>query len=177
MSEQSIRAELLADVGFINLRGNPEDNRFRNAAEKALGQSLPVEPNTIATGDQSLFWLGPDEWLIVASAAAIENLLSGLADAMAEIHSAVNDVSGGNTAIRLVGSDTRRLFAKGCTLDFHPDVFGPGRFAQSGLGKASVLVGLLDDAPTFELIVRRSFAGYVVNWLRHAGREFGIEFA
>ncbi len=92
------------------------------------------------------------------------------------MHAAVNDVSGGNVVLRLSGARTRQLFAKGCTLDFHPDVFNVGECAQSGLGKAAVLFGLVDDAPTFDVIVRRSFADYLVKWLRHSGSEYGIEF-
>ena len=177
MSEQHIRAEMLTDVGHINLRGNPQDSAFTKAAEKALGQSLPVEPNTISLGGNRIFWLGPDEWLVVASGASTATLLSGLSKALAKHHAAVNDVSGGNIAIRLSGADTRNLFAKGCTLDFHPAVFGAETCAQSALGKAPVLFGMLDDAPTYELIVRRSFAEYLVKWLTHAGREYRIEFA
>ena len=177
MSEHSIKAELLTDVGYINLRGNSQDSAFTKAAEKALGQALPVEPNTISVGQNRIVWLGPDEWLIVAPTATTAKLLSGLSGAVAKQHAAVNDVSGGNIAVSLRGADTRKLFAKGCTLDFHPEVFGVGRCAQTGLGKASVLIGLLDDAPSFELIVRRSFSEYLVKWLQHAGREYGIEFA
>ena len=177
MSEQHIRAEMLTDVGYINLRGNPQDSAFMKAAEKALGQSLPVEANTISPGDNRIFWLGPDEWLVVAPGATTATLLSGLSKALAKHHAAANDVSGGNIAIRLSGADTRNLFAKGCTLDFHPAVFGAETCAQSALGKAPVLFGMLDDAPTYELIVRRSFAEYLVKWLTHAGREYRIEFA
>ncbi len=177
MSEQSIKAEQLQDVGFVNLRGNPQDRAFIKAAETVLGQSLPLEANTMSVGDSRVYWLGPDEWLVVAASESTAGLLASLTDALAEHHAAVNDVSGGNIAVSISGVDTRNLFAKGCTLDFHPDVFGVEQCAQSGLGKAAVLFGLLDDAPTFEVIVRRSFAGYLVKWLRHAGREYGIEFA
>ena len=176
MSEQNIRAETLTDQGYVNLRGNPENKTFRKAVESALGQALPVEPNTISTGKQNVFWLGPDEWLIVAPADAVTTTSNALADALSGCHAAVNDISGGNVGYRLSGTATRKLFARGCTLDFHPDAFAVGHCAQSGLGKATVLFGMLDDVPTYDVIVRRSFAGYLVKWLRHAGREYGIEF-
>ena len=176
MSEQRIKASKVTDAGYLNLRGSPADKAFRKAAESTLGMALPVEPNTFSDGDRRIYWLGPDEWLVVLpeSAATLANDLSA---ALSGMHAAVNDVSGGYIAIQLAGSQSRDLFAKGCTLDFHPDVFGIGMCAQSGLGKAAVLFGMLDDEPTFEVIVRRSFAEYLVKWLSHAGREYGIEFA
>ena len=68
------------------------------------------------------------------------------------------------------------LLAKGCTLDFHPRVFSAGQCAQSGLAKTSVLIAMVDDRPTFDVIVRRSFAEYLALWLQHSGAEFGIQF-
>jgi len=176
MSEHTIRVTLAKDVGHINLRGNPDDDVFRKAVEAVLAQPLPVAPNTISAGDSQIFWLGPDEWLVTAPAATTVRSLQCLNESLVGCHAAVNDVSGGNIAIRLGGGSVRRLIAKGCTLDFHPDVFQVGSCAQSGLGKATALFGLIDDTPTFDLIVRRSFSGYLVKWLQHAGREYGIEF-
>ena len=83
-----------------------------------------------------MIWLGPDEWLIVVPTDAKTSLVASLAAALSDCHAAVNDVSGGNVAIRLAGNNVRQLFAKGCTLDFHRKKFGAGRSAQSGLGKA-----------------------------------------
>ena len=167
---------MVRDVGYINLRGNPKDNEFRKAAQGVLGQKLPVVPNTLADEEQPIFWLGPDEWLVAPPLDETPRLLSSLGQSLASCHAAVNDVSGGNTTYRIAGESTRNLFAKGCTLDFHPDVFEVGHCAQSGLGKAAALFGLIDDTPTFDLIVRRSFSEYLLKWLRHSGREYGIEF-
>lgn len=176
MSEHSIKASLIEDAGYLNLRGKPDDAAFGKAVKSAIGQSLPTDPNKISAGDLRVYWMGPDEWLLVVPGDSAAMLAGKMQKALAKQHAAVNDVSGGNVAVHLAGSNTRKLFAKGCTLDFHPDVFPVGACAQSGLGKAPVLFGLLDDKPTFELIVRRSFAEYLVKWLRHAGDEYGIEF-
>ena len=40
-----------------------------------------------------------------------------------------------------------------------------------------MLIGLIDDTgPVFEMVVRRSFADYVVRWLQHAATEYGVRF-
>ena len=176
MSDHSVNVKTVRDVGYINLRGNPQDDKFRKAAEAVLEQSLPVEPNTISAGEKRIFWLGPDEWLVASSLETTPALLSRLIESLSGFHAAVNDISGGNLALRLVGAGTRDVLAKGCTLDLHPSVFEVGSCAQSGLGKAVALLALVDDAPTFDVIVRRSFSDYLIKWLRHSGREYGIEF-
>ena len=176
MSDHRVNVTVLRDVGHINLRGDSQDDSFRKAAEAALGQPLPVVPNTVSAGEQRILWLGPDEWLVVPPLDKTPHLLNSLSDSLSSCHAAVNDISGGNVALPLAGASTRDLLAKGCTLDLHPTVFEVGSCAQSGLGKAAALFVMVDDAPTFDLIVRRSFSEYLIKWLRHSGREYGIEF-
>ncbi|MDX1499633.1 MAG: sarcosine oxidase subunit gamma family protein [Woeseiaceae bacterium] len=170
-------ARVVTDAGFVNLRGNAEDAEFMHRAARVLDQPLPAEPNTISIAGHRVYWLGPDEWLIRCAAGQAAGVVAALEDALAGLHVAVNDVSGGNVAIDLAGAAVRDLLARGSTLDFHPRAFRPGDCAQTGLAKAGVLVGQLTDAPTFELVVRRSFADYVLRWLRHSGSGLGIEFA
>ena len=85
---------------------------------------------------------------------------------------AINDVSGGQLALQISGGAARDVFAKGCTLDFHPRVFMSGMCAQSGLGKASVLFTLPNSDDEFYVVVRRSFADYLLRWLHDAATGF-----
>ena len=176
MSDSTSHIELLDDTAHINLRGNPENAGFLGAVESVLGQSLPVKPNTMSAGDHRLYWLGPDEWMLATQQHSAPGLVEQLDNALAGEHAAVNDVSGGTVALRISGERVRDLLAKGCTLDLHPSVFMVGDCAQSGLAKAGVLLGLIDNRPTFELVVRSSFSDYVIRWLRNAGSDNGIEF-
>lgn len=176
MSDPRETIEIRGDVGHINLRGDPDSAEFRKAVESTLGQHLPVDANTSTDADHRVFWLGPDEWLVMAEAGKTADLLQRLNRALAECHASVNDISGGNIALRLSGPRIRDLLAKGCTLDLHPDVFKAGSCAQSGLAKAAVLIVRVDESDTFDLIVRRSFADYLMRWLRRAGNEYRIEF-
>ncbi len=171
------RLTICGDLGHINLRGDATDADLATAVEDVLGQSLPVAPNTFSDGAHRAFWLGPDEWLIVTAAEQTKTLADGLHEATSRFHAAVNDISGGQIAMLLAGSAARSILAKGCTLDLHPSVFSIGSCAQSGLAKASVLLGLLDDAPTFMIVVRRSFSDYLCRWLANAGADVGIGFS
>jgi sarcosine oxidase subunit gamma len=112
-----------------------------------MGDALPIAPNTLTDVEgNTMYWLGPDEWLIVTPddrRAAIERQLR---DGLAKLHVAVTDVSGGQTALHLHGRHVRDVLAKGCPIDFHPRVFGIGQCAQSHLGKAPILIGQIERA-------------------------------
>jgi sarcosine oxidase subunit gamma len=171
----ALEIRIRGDLGHLNLRGKTGDGHFVETCEQLLGQPLPLEPNTFSAADGRVYWLGPDEWLVVAEAGRIDALAAELTAALENSHAAVNNLSGGQVALRLTGEPCRDLLAKGCTLDLHPRVFSAGCCAQSGLARANVLIGCLED-DGFELVVRRSFADYLLRWLQHAGADRGIRF-
>lgn len=161
-------------LDYINLRGGAGDPQLRRAVESLLQQGLPVTPNTWTKGAQTAYWLAPDEWLIVAPAAA--DLFARLSTIAGKSFATANWQSGAFAQMRLTGDAARDVLAKGCTLDLHPQSFLTGHCAQTLLAKAGVLLAFEDDRPAFSLIVRRSFAEYLALWLAHAGEEFGINF-
>ena len=164
-----IHIQVQTDLGHINLRGDAANPDFLAAVATVLQQEVPVSANTMTTGDHRVFWLGPDEWQIVTAADNTARLLAGLREALTGSHATLCDLSGGQVTLRLTGPRVREVLAKGCTLDLSPATFAIGACAQSGLAKASMLIGHIEDAgPAFEIIVRRSFADYVARWLHHA---------
>lgn len=176
-SESAVQIAVNGGLGHINLRGNPADPSFIDAVVNVLGQSLPVTPNTLSPEPHRVFWLGPDEWLIVTAAERVTELAARLADATAMHHAAVNDIRGGQVALTMTGAGARDILAKGCALDLHASVFAAGSCAQTGLAKANVLLACLDDAPTFMIVVRRSFSDYLCHWLAHAGKNNGLSIS
>ena len=162
----------------INLRGDPRDPHFAGAAGSALGDALPMVPNTLTdVNGIVIYWLGPDEWLIVTPDDRRQTTLFRLRQALAQQHVAITVVSGGQTALHLRGRHVRDVLAKGCPIDLHPRAFRIGQCAQSHLGKAPVLIGQIEEQPYFELIVRRSFSDYLWTWLESAAEEYGFEAA
>lgn len=156
------------NLGHINLRGNAADEQFTDAVAAAVGQALPLEANTISQSTHRIYWLGPDEWQIVTEPANTSGLLQELRHKLADQHVSINDLSGGQKAFHLSGTDAAEVLAKGCTLDLHPSVFQPGDCAQTGLAKANVLLGCIDKGPVYEIIIRRSFSEYVLRWLHQS---------
>lgn len=172
----SVTVEVVPDLDYINLRGDPSGKKFVSAASQVLHQDLPLEANTFSTGISTSYWLGPDEWLIVTPGGDRPTLPALLDDAFAGMHASINVLTGGQVAMRISGENASTLLSKGCTLDFHPRKFSAGQCAQSGLAKTGVLISKVNDSPTFDVIVRRSFAEYLALWLQHSGAEFGIRF-
>jgi len=162
-------------LGHINLRGDAEDPRFVGAISNVLGVELPIEGNTVNDGlGNVVYWLGPNEWLIVTPVERETIIEEELRVALGGLHVAITDVSGGQTVVQLHGPHVRDVLAKGCPIDLHPRVFAIGQCAQSHLGKAPVLIGQLETQPYYEIIVRRSFADYLWVWLENAAAEYGF---
>jgi len=160
----------------VNVRGNAADPRFLAGMRAVVGVAPPVAANTAAELDgNTVYWLGPDEWLVVSAAKPAVALEAELRTALAGSRFAVTDVSGGQTALVLRGARIRELLAKGCPLDLHARAFDVGQCAQTHLAKAPVLIRLQDEGPAFEIVVRRSFADYLWLWLEDAAAEYGFE--
>ena len=156
------------------LRGGPGAD-FEKAVDGVLGVRPPAESATAAgSGDTTLLWLGPDEWLAVLPDERREEVLSRLRDALAPLHVAVVDVSHSRAVVELSGAHARSVLRKGCHLDLHPSRFGAGNVAQSKFARCHVLLHQTDDAPAYDLYVHRSFARYLWAWLEDAAAEFGV---
>ncbi len=167
LAEASGSRVRIAEVPFVRqltLRADPKGPGF-DAVGAALGFSLPVEPNTVAgePGGAEAFWLGPDEWLVLG---AVEEALAGVVGLGALV-----DVSGQRTALEIAGPRARDVLAKGCTLDTHQRVFGPGQCAQTTYARAPIVL-VPRDGDVYWLLVRASFAEYLAEFLIDAVTEY-----
>ncbi|WP_329579165.1 sarcosine oxidase subunit gamma [Streptomyces sp. NBC_01361] len=158
-------------VSMVNLRVNPA-SAAAVRVEKTLGAPLPREHGeTTSSGAHTAFWLGPDEWLVLSQTeegvAAAE-----LRETLAADPGSVVDVSANRTTLELSGPAARQVLEKGCPLDLHPRVFGPGRAVPTTVGPIAVLLWQVDDAPTYRLLPRSSFADYLARWLIDAMNEY-----
>jgi sarcosine oxidase subunit gamma len=162
-------------LAIVNLRGNVGDPAFRQGVATALGVALPTKPSiTSESGVVRSVWAGPDDWFIVGPKGQADALAARLREALTGLHHAVTDVSSGYTVLHVSGAPVRDVLAQGCPLDLHPRVFGRGGCAGSHFFKASVWLWQTDDAPVYELLVRRSFMGYVWLMLERASAEWGL---
>lgn len=151
------------------------------AVEDRLGLSLPVANSASnAAGPRSVIWLGPDEWLVVDAEDPV-GLEPDLAAAVTAAGGAVVDVSGQRTTLRLRGPHARSVLAKGCAIDLHPWVVRHNLAQQTMLAHAGVVLVVVDPGTAEDglaaeldcrLLVRSTFANYLVDWLLDAGLEY-----
>jgi len=116
---------------------------------------------------------GPDDWFVIGPRNTASAIEEALRRAFAGQHAAVTDVSSGYTVLQLSGAPVRDVLAQGCPLDLHPRAFAPEHCAGTHFFKASVWLWRTDD-DGFELLVRRSFIGYVALMLERCTRECGL---
>lgn len=157
------------ELGQVNVRGDIKDGLFIDNMREILGHELPTDPNTVTVGERFIILcLGENEWLIITPENEERELIATLRNKMDGILTSFTDVSSSQCIIRVTGSHVRNVFAKGCSLDLHSRSFDVSKCAQSLIASVGVIIRQIDSTPSFELIVRRSFAEYLVNWLYDA---------
>ncbi|MFG2522280.1 sarcosine oxidase subunit gamma [Streptomyces sp. NPDC048527] len=156
---------------MVNVRVSPA-SAAASRIEKTLGAPLPrAYGETTSSGTHTACWLGPDEWLVLSQAEET-SVAAELGEALAADPGSVVDVSANRTTLELSGPAARQVLEKGCPLDLHPRVFGPGRAVSTTVGPIAVLLRQVDDAPTYRLLPRSSFADYLARWLIDAMSEY-----
>lgn len=159
-----------------NIQGNAARAAFSDEIQRSFGVALPVAPNTVAKADAiTTLWLGPMSWLLVAGGASPLVDFNPKRDALNVAGGALFDLSAGRAAWTISGPHAATVLAKGCPLDFHPRAFVPGTCAQSLLGQVNALFVKENEAPTFTVMIARSFARDVLHALRESAAQYGYE--
>jgi sarcosine oxidase subunit gamma len=143
-----------------NVQGDGSCAEFSDQVTRQFAIALPVTPNT-TTGSDTLnaLWLGPRSWLLIAESAGSPLVeFAARRDAFNGVGGALFDLSASRIAYRLAGTHAADVLATGCPLDFHARAFRAGDCAQSKFGHVDVLLHKPDEAPTFVIMVARSFA-------------------
>ena len=169
------RTHTLAELplsGKLNLRGNSDDEDFRQAVEGVLELALPIRANTTANNaERQLFWLGPDEWLVTMPLEQLASIAESLNTALGTQHAAVTEISDYYTTVEFRGPQAREVIRAASPLDIRPENFGPGQCAQTRFGHASILLWPVDETPSFRIQVRWSYAQYVYDYLADSMRN------
>ena len=145
-------------------------------ARKEFAIEPPDTPRLAAAGSLTLIWTGPDQWLAMSEGEDGSRLETRLRSGFAGLAS-VADQSDGRTIIRIAGACARDTLAKGLPIDLTPESFSPGQTALSLIGHIGIQIWQVDDGPTYDIAVFRSYAADLWRFLCHAGAEFGIQIA
>ncbi|MBT3438167.1 MAG: sarcosine oxidase subunit gamma [Oceanospirillaceae bacterium] len=160
--------------GQLNLRGNPQDAAFTSAVEKVLGVALPMAPSSsVRNGDTVVYWLCPNEWLLIVASGTQGQVEADLRSAMDGQHIAVTDISSGQTLVNLSGTGVAELMQKSTVYDCHDSNFPVGKVVQTTFAKTGTTMCKLEDG-SYDLVIRRSFSDYFFLWLQDASDEYGL---
>lgn len=156
--------ELVPFLAQVDLRLDPTD------ADRAP-YPLPLEPNTAwEDGPRAALWLGPDEWLILGRPGDGAAIVSELEAALAGVHYSAVDVGANRVALEISGPRSKEVLSKACSLDLDPrGGWAAGHCAQTLLARVPVI--LQERADTTGILVRPSFADYLVDWLIDAAAQ------
>ena len=131
------------------------------AASAAFGVVLPTIPCGAATNDaRTAFWLGPDEWLLIAPEAETAALQQTLETALAEVPHALVNISNRQTALLIEGPGAATALNAGTPLDLALAAFPIGMVVRTIFEKAEIVLWRSGD-DSFRIEVWRSFAPYV----------------
>jgi sarcosine oxidase subunit gamma len=138
-----------------------------------FGVKLPQARRATGTGPVQFIWAGRDQWLAVSEAGDGRALEQRLRSALG-LAASLTDQSDGRTVLRLFGPRVRDALAKGIHVDLHARAFKPGDTAMTVVSYINVHLWQVDDAPTYDIAMFRSFAVAFWDWLAAAGAEFGV---
>ncbi|WP_017559771.1 sarcosine oxidase subunit gamma [Nocardiopsis baichengensis] len=199
-AEGLLEGSRLRELSFLaqaELRVDPDEAEAASRmAEQFLGCPLPGPGRATGSGTPYVLWSGPGRYLVVDADATGRGLCAGLRSALGgeygRLCAAVADLSAQRTVLELRGPDAGEVLARGCPMDLHPRVFGPGSYAQTVVGKAAVGLhrtggpagpgapvgpGAEGEASAFRVLVRASFADYLARFLTGAADDVRRERA
>jgi sarcosine oxidase subunit gamma len=164
------------NVGIVQVSafGAGDGTDVRATLGRHLGLDVPGEPDATAVdGATTVLWGGPKRWLVLRPDTFGLEMSREIAEALGDLPAAVVEVGSGRTVLRISGPQARYVLAKGCTVDLRPAALAPGTVRLTTIGHFAAALHLVDDAPTFDLIVARGFAQAFWEWLCEASREVG----
>lgn len=145
----------------------------RSLVLERYGCDLPEPGEAQMARERGLIWSAPGQWLAIAERRDafrdLPDILRGVA--------AVTDQSDGRAVVRVSGREARKVLEKGVAVDLHPRAFRAGQTATTSIAHIGAQLWQLDDGPTYEVAIARSFAGSFWSWLSEAAAEFGYEVA
>jgi len=145
--------------GMVTLRADLSDPKVAAICTALAGVSMPAQGFAAANGDKGLFWMSPDEVLIMLPYAEVPAALQQIENALEGQHHLAVDVSDARAVMQVTGPFAREVIAKLAPVDVHPDSFPVGRFRRTRLGQVAAAFWLRDK-DTFEVICFRSVAEY-----------------
>jgi sarcosine oxidase subunit gamma len=149
---------------LFDLRGEP--SAIADVAA-IVGLSLPEHRNSMTSNDEaSVFWIGPERWLLRAPLAREDALADAFAAAVGDRFAHTLPVSDMYVRIEVSGPEARDVLAQGCSINLHPEHFAVGAATSTEIFGVSMILCHEDESPSFTAYVDRSYVDFVIGRLR-----------
>jgi sarcosine oxidase subunit gamma len=137
------------------------------AAAAFIGFDPPGPGRALRVGDVEAVCAGPSRWIVIVhgGAHAADAAPPGLA---------VTGLSAARVLIALSGPKARDALAKGASIDLSEAAFGPGAAAATRIGHVAATLWRPQEQDGLRILVARSYAQALADWLLLAGREYGV---
>jgi len=120
-----------------SLRIKPSD---LSAVKKSSGLKFSSRiGSTVSTKGQSIYSLGPDEWLIIADPTLKERLSKVLQKIEKNYTVSVTDISHRNIGFEVSGPRAKRALNAGCPLDLSLEMFPVGKVTRTVFESAAII--------------------------------------
>lgn len=146
-------------------------DQVKAAIRERYDVDLPDTPQRVEGKDIAFIWAGPDQWIAIAEREQnrdIEVELKPLLDGL----SSVVDQSDARAVVQISGPRARNVLAKGVPIDLHPRAFKANNVAITHASHIGIIFWQIDDAPTYQIAMFRSFADSFAHWLLESSAEF-----
>ena len=167
-----LRIEERLDLEIATVMSRGDDRALAAKIHGEFGLPLPSTPRRVSNGIKALVGIGPGVWLAVFQEAG-PLMASELASSLAGLAS-VADQTSAYAVLRISGAFAREVLSRGAFIDFDPSVFGPGSAAVTTISHIGVTIWQIDETPTFEIALFRSFADSFWHWMTTTCTALGV---
>jgi sarcosine oxidase subunit gamma len=173
-NSQLARANELALLGYIVIRGELNDPAIAAAIKSASGVAVPTSGQFTSGEGGVLIWQSPDEALLVTKRSYVSKLLKAFDEAFNGLFAQAVDNSGGLTTVYLSGVEHVTVLRHMGVYYF--ESIASGQAVSTVLGKAGAIIARVDGEGVF-MVWRRSFADYLWLLLRKVGIPYRFAVA
>jgi heterotetrameric sarcosine oxidase gamma subunit len=167
-----IRIEERLDLAIATVMSRGDDRALAAKIHCEFGLPLPSTPRRVSNGVRALVGVGPGVWLAIFRGAD-PLMASELASSLVGLAS-VADQTSAYAVLRISGIFARQILSRGAFIDFDPSVFGPGSAAVTTVSHIGVTIWQIDETPTFEIALFRSFADSFWHWMTATSTALGV---
>jgi heterotetrameric sarcosine oxidase gamma subunit len=134
------------------------------AVREQFDIALPQGPRCGHSDALTFLGSGPGRWLAIHSAPQ-PGFFTGFSQQLEGLASVV-DQSSALGVVRLSGDRVLDVLAKGIAMDLDASVFPAGQVAVTRIAHIGVTLWKVNNSPSFDVAVARSYAGSFAHWLQ-----------